>query len=272
MPVADNNISIRTIYNEINATSHGTNAQIGSGVTISSLRTASNAYTDGDGSSPNVKTTPDRFNEWADYTHAQGMGTIDYDIRMASTSQNDRALWGLNHSSSDFNGGPGGGPAHACGGITLWRIHDGSNTYIKVKGFGEALAAPVTQKYDNETSTASNIVQNTTGTTIITIPVSDVTITATVSYLSGDTVNYALYGNHQAAFDDISGTGAALLVCKGADQVDVDPGSDEEVTAKFHIALSASKTGYTTTLLNKGITGNGIIVHSSNDATAESGD
>ena len=266
MPVADNNISIRTIYNEINATSHGTNAQIGSGVTISSLRTASNAYTDGDGSSPNVKTTPDRFNEWADYTHALSMGTIDYDVRMGTTSVNDRALWGLQQSSDDaeFNQN-----AHACGGITVWRIHDGSNTYIKAKWFGEATSSAYGQVYD---TTATTLVDTTTGTTIITIPVTNVTITATVSYLSGDTVTYPLYGNHLATADDIAGTGAALLVCKGADQADADPGSDDEQESKYHIALSAAKTGYTTTLLNKGITGNGIIVHSQNSASAESGE
>ena len=261
MPVADNNISIRTIYNEINGTSHGANAQIGSGVTISSLRTASNEYTGGDGSSPNVKTTPDRFNEWADYTHALSMGTIDYDIRMGTTSQVPN--YGLNQYSSHSQVDDS---AHACGGILLFRTHDGSNTYIKVKFFGDELQTR--QIYDTSNTNGATA---TTGTTVITIPTTDVTINATISYISGDTITYPV-GGHQAAFDDMSGTGAALLVCKGADQADADPGSDDEVEGKFHIALSASKTGYTTTLLNKGTTGNGIIVHSGNQADAESGE
>ena len=45
-----------------------------SSITMSNLRVQSNAYTSGDGSSPNVKTTPDRMNEWARYVHTLEFG------------------------------------------------------------------------------------------------------------------------------------------------------------------------------------------------------
>ena len=204
---------------------------------------------------------PHTMSEWAGYVHTLSMGTIDYDIRMATTSANDRALYGLNHISEHEESLQS---AHACGGILLFRTHDGSNTYIKVKFFGDELQTR--QIYDTSNTNGATA---TTGTTVITIPTTDVTINATISYISGDTITYPV-GGHQAAFDDMSGTGAALLVCKGADQADADPGSDDDVEGKFHIALSASKTGYTTTLLNKGTSGYGIIVHSGNQADADS--
>jgi hypothetical protein len=243
-------------------------------VTLDACRAASNAFAMTSTSVPghtrdgneqtNTVTSPwyNTMAEWAGYTHALSMGTIDYDIRMASTSVGDRALYGLNHYSTDsaFDDN-----AHACGGILLFRTYDGSNTYVKVKFFGDGLSTR--QIYDTSNTNGATA---TTGTTVITIPVTDVTITAAVSYLSGDTVNYPLYGGHPSGAATMSGTGATLLVCKGSDQVDVDPIGDDETEAKFHIALSAAKTGYTTTLLNKGTSGYGIIVHSGNQADADS--
>ena len=55
MPVPSSTITIRDIFNEINGTSHGANAQIGSGVTMSSLRTSSIAYNN----TGNVQAAPD---------------------------------------------------------------------------------------------------------------------------------------------------------------------------------------------------------------------
>ena len=266
MAVGSSTIKMRAIFNEINGTSY-TEGNFPSNLDckMSEFNADSNAYTSGSADHTGVNTTndvlatPDTIAEWAGYTHALSMGTIVYGVRMGTTSQ--AANYGLLQASTDDTVDEN---AHACGGVTVWRIHDGSNTYIKVKFFGDALG----DKDIYDTSNTAGVT-NTTGTTIITIPTTDVTINATVSYIAGQTVTYPFSG-HLAAFDDISGTGAALLVCKGAEQADADPGSDDEFHSKFHIALSASKTGYTTTLLNKGSAGNGIIVHSTNSAAAES--
>ncbi len=242
-------------------------------VTLDACRAASNAFAMTSTSVPghtrdgneqtNTVTSPwyNTMAEWAGYTHALSMGTIDYDIRMASTSVNDRALWGLNHISDDVESTQS---AHSCGGILLFRTHDASNTYIKARFYGDQLTTK--QIYDTSSTNGTSAGN---GTTVITIPTTDVTITATVSYLSGDTVNYPLWGNEPSNAESMGGTGAALLVCKGADQANADPGSGEEVEAKFHIALLAEKTGYTSTYLNKGTSGFGIIVHSLNNAESE---
>ena len=230
-----------------------------SSISMANLRTNSISYTAGSGGNTNA--APDMMRDWANYLHAQSMGTIDYDIRMGTTSQ--PSSYGLSQISTDSAYDDS---AHACGGITLFRTHDGSNTYIKVKFFGDGLDSR--QIYDTSNTNGATA---TTGTTVITIPKSDVTITATVTGISGDISTYPI-GSHPSGATTISGTGAALLVCRGADQVDADPIGSEEEECKFHIALSAAKTGYTTTLLNKGITGNGIIVHSNNNADADGGE
>jgi hypothetical protein len=264
MAVPTSTITIRDIFNEINGTSHSANAQIGSGVTMSSLNAASNAFTSGTANHTghntvnNVLETPDTIAEWAAYTHSLSMGTIDYDIRMASISTADRALWGLLQDSDDAEVGQ---QAYADGGITLWRTIDGSNTYIKAKWFGQATSYAYGQVYD---SSAETLTTSSSGATVITIPTTGVTITASISLLSGSTHTYT--GTSEVA---ITGTGATLLVCKGAPPAQAAPTSSDTNTAKFHIALSAAKTGYTTTLLNKGTSGYGIIVHSQNHAEAD---
>ena len=63
----NNPLSPRLIYNEINGTSHGANATIGSGVTMSSLRTASITY-------GNANSAPDIMSDWNGYTHTVAFG------------------------------------------------------------------------------------------------------------------------------------------------------------------------------------------------------
>ena len=81
--IPTSNIKPRLIYNEINGTSHGTDATIGSGVTMESLRTSSIAYTSGTytGGTPNVQVTPNRFSEWGGYAHTQDFGNVTYYVR-----------------------------------------------------------------------------------------------------------------------------------------------------------------------------------------------
>ena len=249
-------LTIREIYNEINGTSHGANAQIGSGVTMSSLRTSSIAYNN----TGNVQAAPDVISEWNGYAHAQSMGTITYGVRL-STAQ---ATWGLEQDSTDFQLGD---TATANGGVTIWRTHDGSNTYIKAKRFGSG--SNLTGRYHTGSS-ASNLTTSNSGQTLITIPVTDVTITATVHALVNSSVGYS--GSPQS----ISGTGAALLVCRGAEEAEADMGSADYQHCKFKVTLVATKTGYTTTNIdgtsnNSGGTA-GIIVHSTNDAESDSGE
>ncbi len=240
-------------------------------VTLDACRAASNAFAMTSTSVPghtrdgneqtNTVTSPwyNTMAEWAGYTHALSMGTIDYDIRMASTSVNDRALYGLLQEADDAETGQ---QAYARGGITLWSTYDGSNTYIKAKWFGDATSGAygAIQGYPGTTV----LTDSSSGQTVVTIPTTNVTITATVSYLSGDTHTYT----HTPAVT-ITGTGATLLVCKGAPPAVAAPTSSTTYTGKFHIALSAAKTGYNTTLLNKGTSGFGIIVHSENHAEAD---
>ena len=88
MAVGTSSVSIRDIYNEINGTNYGAGAQIGSGVSMSSLRTSSNAYTSGTytGGTPDVEAAPDRISEWFSYTHAISMGNITYAVRLSDAS------------------------------------------------------------------------------------------------------------------------------------------------------------------------------------------
>ena len=149
--------------------------------------------------------------------------------------------------------------ASADGGLVIWRTHDGSNTYIKAKVVGE----PINQRkyFDGSSQTLSN---SSTGTTLITIPVSNVTITASVTALA--TGDGSLVTKTPGT---ISGTGAALLSAHGAEAAEADPGSDEDFFAKYKVELTASKTGYTTTALNNGTSNAGIICHSHNAAAAD---
>jgi hypothetical protein len=264
MAVPANTITIRDIFNEINGTSHGANAQIGSGVTMSSLNAASNAYTSGTANhtgvntTNNVEATPDTIAEWASYVHATSMGVINYRVRIATAISS----WGLNvnstHDTQDDT-------ANADSGLVIWRTHDGSNTYIKAKALFPG-GTPETEKqwYDTYNATALTLTTASSGQTLITIPVSDVTISATVTALEGTIVT--------KSHGTISGSGAALLVAKGAEAAEADPGSDEEFETRFKVELTASKSGYTTTVLNNGTANAGIICHSNNFASAETGE
>ena len=253
--IPTSSITMRAIFNEINGTNHANGTAI-TDCKMSEFRTDSIAYTSGAGSSPNVKTTPDRMNEWAGYLHAQSLGTIDYGVRISTSVSS----WGLFQSSIDDVVDD---TASANGGLVIWRTHDATNTYIKAKVVGEPISSRL--YYDGGNQTLSN---SSTGTTLITIPVGSnlvsggVTINATVTALEGTIVTYTA--------GTISGTGAALLVARGAEEANADPGSDEEFEADFKVELTASATGYTTTVLNNGTSNAGIICHSVNSASAES--
>ena len=237
-----------------------------SSITMSNLRAQSNAYTSGTANhtgvntTNNVEATPDTIAEWAGYIHAQSMGTIDYGVRISTANSS----WGIEQNSTSFVIDD---TATASGGITIWRTHDGSNTYIRAKRFHDATTATSGRYYDGS---ASNLTTSNTGQILITIPVTDVTIAATVHGLVNSSAGYS--GSNAA----ISGTGAALLVCRGAEEAEADPGSADYQHCKFKVTFIATKTGYTTTTLdgtsnNSGGTA-GIIVHSTNDAEADGGE
>ena len=272
MAVPTSSITIRHIYNEINGTSHGANAQIGSGVSMSSLRSSSNAYTSGAGSSPNVKTTPDRFNEWASYVHGISMGTISYAVRI-STAQSS---WGLNQISSD-DSGPGDN-ARADGAILIWSEYDGTNTYVKARRFVlGALQGTRTDSGNKYLSSSSQLSNATGGTTLITIPVDDVSIAATVTALSGTVINKeSSTGPYSGQGSTIgSGSGESLLLSRGAEDAAANSlangqgDTSEEFQTIFKVELTASKSGYITTDLINGVTNGGIIVDCHNSATAQ---
>ena len=260
--IPTSSITMRAIFNEINGTNHANGTAI-TDCKMSEFRADSIAYTSGGGSSPNVKTTPDRMNEWAGYLHSQSMGSITYGVRIATATSS----WGLNQAATHTVTND---TAYAEGAITIWRTHDGSNTYIKAKAYNEPTNG-ATRQYHNGSS-GQTLTTASSGQTLITIPVSDVTIAATVTGLTGTTISYTPTAPAGSGTpDDISGTGAALLVCRGAESAEVDNGFDLQ-QGKFKVTFIASKTGYQTTNLDNSISGGGIIVHSMNDAEAESGE
>ena len=252
---------MRAIFNEINGTNHANGTAI-TDCKMSEFRADSVAYTSGGGSSPNVKTTPDRMNEWAGYLHSQSMGTIDYGVRISTATSS----WGLEQNSTSFVIDD---TATASGGVTIWRTHDANNTYIRAKRFHSATTSTSGRYYDGS---ASNLTTSNTGQILITIPVGSddvtggVTIAATVHGLVNSSTGYS--GSNAA----ISGTGAALLVCRGAEEAEADPGSADLQHCKFKVTFVASATGYQTTNLDNGSSGAGIIVHSTNDAEADGGE
>ena len=68
-----------------------------SSISMANLRAQSNTYTSGTANHTGVNTTndvkasPDTMAEWANYTHAQSMGTITYGVRLSTAE----ATWGL---------------------------------------------------------------------------------------------------------------------------------------------------------------------------------
>ena len=230
-------------------------------ISLANCRAQSISYTGGSGGNTNA--APDMFRDWSGYAHTQSMGSITYGVRIATATSS----WGLNQAATHTVTND---TAYAEGAITIWRTHDGSNTYIKAKAYNEPTNGQVRQYHNG--SSGQLLANNTTGTTLITIPVSDVTINATVTGLTGTTISYTTTSPAGSGTpDDISGTGAALLVCRGAESAEVDNGFDL-AQGKFKVTFTASKTGYATTNLDNGISGGGIIVHSMNDAEAESGE
>ena len=169
--------------------------------------------------------------------------------------------------------------AWAEGGITIWRTHDASNTYIKAKRYRRGSSGNLgVGSYHNGTSDVANgLVNTTTGTTLITIPIGSddvsggATITATVTAISGTLVNYSPTSpNGYGEADDISGTGASLLAARGGTGLEVSPGDwPQYVQTKWLVQLSASATGYDTTPLNDGTSNAGILCWQLMDVTAE---
>tara|TARA_Y100001963_G_C6760040_1_gene439003 strand:- start:684 stop:1505 length:822 start_codon:yes stop_codon:yes gene_type:complete len=273
MAVGTSSVSIRDIYNEINGTNYGAGAQIGSGVSMSSLRTSSNAYTSGTytGGTPDVEAAPDRISEWFSYTHAISMGNITYAVRLSDAS--GIATWSL---KTDVSATSTDDSAVAEGAITIWRTHDNSNTYIKAKAYTGGSNSVTSFKQYHSGSSGSNLTTTTSGVTIATIPVSNVTISASVQTVVGTSTSYTPTvpspGGGSGVPDDITGTGAALLFCRGAEPVEVDANSADIESTKMLLTLTASKAGYQTTILNGGNSGHGFVIHSSNDAEADGGE
>ena len=135
MAVPANTITIRDIFNEINGTSHGANAQIGSGVTMSSLNAASNAYTSGTANHTGVNTTnnvlvaPDTMAEWANYTHAEtftGSNAPSYLLRTGTTTSS----YGMRELTDAIDPPPT--ECDAEGGMFLTRYSPSGGGYTKI--------------------------------------------------------------------------------------------------------------------------------------------
>jgi len=277
MAVGTSSVSIRDIYNEINSTTHGANVQIGSGVSMSSLRTSSNAYTSGtySGGTPDVEAAPDRISEWFNYTHAISMGSITYAVRIAAA----QASWGLNQEATD-DVGPGEN-GNADGGIVLWRTYDGSNTYIRAKGLSLGQNATTNTRSIYDTSSSALTLAN-AGQVVITIPVSNVAITVTNQHnFSGSGLSTPVT---KAGGTLGGGAGETVpsqtpLISLGATAAETESqpngegSDDDEHQAIFRIELQASKSGYITTALNEGVTNGGIVIdcHNSSQADEEEG-
>ena len=259
----NNPLSPRLIYNHINGTSHGANATIGSGITMSSLRSASIVYN-------NVKAAPDTISEWNGYTHEQSMGSITYAVRIATAY----TAWGLNQEAED-DVGPGDG-AEADGGIVLWRTHDGTNTYIRAKGLSLANNGDTNTRNIYDDSSSSSLTLSTDGQRIMTIPVSDATITVTNQHnFSGTGLSTPVSKTSGTIGAPGSETGAAVLISLGADTAYADSApygsgqTDDDNRAIFRIELQAAKSGYATTALNEGVTDGGIVIDCINRASAD---
>jgi len=86
MPVGSSSITMRAIFNEINATSHNSSATI-TDCKMSEFNADSVTYTSGTANHTGVNTTndveatPDTIAEWAGYTHTQSFGTPTYYVR-----------------------------------------------------------------------------------------------------------------------------------------------------------------------------------------------
>ena len=87
MAVGSSTIKMRAIFNEINGTSHASNATI-TDCKMSEFRTDSNEYTAGtySGGTPDVKATPDRISEWFGYTHTQDFDDATYYVRNTTST------------------------------------------------------------------------------------------------------------------------------------------------------------------------------------------
>ena len=97
--IPTSSITMRAIFNEINGTNHANGTAI-TDCKMSEFRADSIAYTGGGGSSPNVKTAPDRMNEWAGYLHTQNFGTPTYYAKTGTST----ADWCIQSLSSAQTG------------------------------------------------------------------------------------------------------------------------------------------------------------------------
>ena len=255
--IPTSNIKPRLIYNEINGTSHGTDATIGSGVTMESLRTSSNAYTSGtySGGTPDVQATPDRMSEWNGYAHAvtfTGANVPTYSIRTTTAAgvTSDYAL--LERTVSVAVPQP---TCTAEGGIFLTTSTGSGYTKVWADVMKEAdlddlddAELDYSRKYaaDNSYVALGSEDNNTNPTEIINIPVAGVTVTMGGEFISGNGTGFP--------DADVTGEDTTLIAgsAKGAvDAVAATSGFPAFQTkqAWFRYDLTISKSGYTSASL-----------------------
>ena len=246
-----NPLSPRLIYNEINSTSHGANATIGSGVTMSSLNATSIAYTGGtySGGTPDVQATPDRMSEWDGYAHSQtftGVNVPTYSIRTGTTT----ASYALLERTTEV-----AVPQPSCtaeGGIFLTTSTGSGYTKVWADVMKEAdlddlddAELDYSRKYaaDNSYVALGSEDNNTNPTEIINIPVAGVTVTMGGEFISGN----------GTGFPDADVTGEDTTLIAGSAKGAVDAVASgfglQTKQAYFRYDLTISKTGYTTASL-----------------------
>ena len=257
-----NPLSPRLIYNEINSTSHGANAQIGSGVTMSSLRTSSITY-------GNANSAPDIMSDWNGYAHAQTFTSSNaptYSIRLGTST----ADYSLLQRTTEPNVVPTSCTAE--GGIFLTRIiagNEGSGTtkiyadIMKDDDLDDLSNAEVDYSRiyaaDNSYGALGSFANNTQPDLIISIPVYDVTVTMGGAFISGNGTGFA--------DNDITGLASNHTIipgsAKGAVDASVSGFGVQTKQAYFRYDLTISKTGWTSTSLSS------FVSWSYNRATAE---
>ena len=236
-------LSPRLIYNEINGTSHASGATIGSGITMSSLRSSSIAYN-------NVTSAPDTISEWHNYADSQTMGTLTYLLRTGTTT----ASYGMRELTDEVEPAPT--ECTAEGGMFLTRYSPSGQGYTKI--FGDVMkVADLDQLSDAEGTinrryasgggyaTMGSFANNTNPTELISIPVEGVTLSVATELISGEGTGFA--------DNQVTGlaTGHTIISgsAKGADDANSSGFGTEHISAYWKYTITASKTGYNTTVL-----------------------
>ena len=241
-----NPLSPRLIYNEINGTSHASGATIGSGITMSSLRTSSIAYNN----TGNVQAAPDTISEWHNYAHAQAMGTITYLLRTGTTTSS----YGMRELTDAIDPPPT--ECDAEGGMFLTRYSPSGGGYTKI--FGDVMKesdlnqlneaeGTINRRYASGGgyATMGSFANNTNPTELISIPVEGVTLSVATELISGSGTGFP--------DNQVTGlaTGHTIISgsAKGADDANSSGFGTEHISAYWKYTITASKTGYNTTVL-----------------------